>query len=1245
MYTGTATGIHTLLEAAKIACAGWTNVHSYAMNNCAVEHTNTEHALSYMRRYSESQYDYDWLYIEPSLSTVPDYWEDMEEFLVANKGRGCRTIVLAWAAREPDDVMATIVKAVELKLQHRLPEWPTMTTAIFNTHCGGPIERVTYICICTSPEVMRHLSQMDLNVQEEATPLRDVLDPPNYKYSDYYGTEETITGVYPPKHIPEEQSKEIGFITVHFKHESDKERDVVDTYPVMSIDHPGPDFARDKSSTRHRHNQDLFLVETYDMGTPRSARPIRRHELMTAMGYDEEAWKLLMQIPWPVVYDSLKKTTPLHTAIRILTCIATAEDMALETEARQAPTPNKAAMYCAPVTKEPSDPQSYALSAPSTRNEIYPTIISQWNTMPVPTTKEWKEALQEDEDTRYMIECISDKTPPNYGILKNKAYYKQWKECHLEVEDGILYQWEMPTRQIRQLRRRVVPTKLRYAVFVAFHATPMAGHVGMHKTYYRILARFWWPGMYSYIVGQVKACAHCVLANNTSHKAQRILKGIETAEPFDIMAFDVWYPGTVTEADIAQKGMSKPKRSKKKGNGQALLTGVCTTTAFAGVALLQDINSNDVQEAVFAQFFIPNGFPRKVLIDEGSEFKGKLVKLFEFLEIPFEVVSPEEHQGILCERFHRYLNKVARIQGLDNENHEEFYLSGLFATYGWNSAPIDGTNIQRSFAAKARTFRFPIDTTLDEEPTVGNPAIRATQHVTDVFPLWRQQNAVLQILREDRREYHRALRNANKKQRVFHPGDIVVVRRQVTSDAQKGKPGKLQMRAKGIYKVLERCSEDSDDYWIQKVQTVATDVPRNYVRSKESASRLERLPATVVVNRRMYTSDQKFLADRIDQTDNPLQDNLGMFDFGKYAQANEDANFAYDLVEDLFEVDLDPEEDLEGLDDNPTPDPIDTDTAGGGTEQQRNTAPTPRITRTVTPTDPNRRRTRSQQEAVPETGITETEPDPTFKPSLQKPKRVKMRVQKKQPTKEGEATTEEYVMEVEDIPDDDPESDDATLTENGLPPVPPQKLKAITKLVKAVDKSIKQGEKHILFFIKQERPNYKLMEWHLVEIDQEAWKHPRFQSRIRKRGRIHIRYWIRNLGDAQSKPTSECKYWPNIHRFKDNGTTLGPMSPMSPRKVEKTLKDYPERYFWYQNTIDLTEALINGPFTFDKGYKVPLKAWKALRQHGKENKDLYIGNLDKVIPLDAADDEYKDATGASYAFMARRFRMPESFNG
>lgn len=65
------------------------------------------------------------------------------------------TSIFAWSAQEPDEIMATVVTKVEMKSQHRFPNWPTKATAIFNTHCGSwwPIERVTYMCICAQEEV------------------------------------------------------------------------------------------------------------------------------------------------------------------------------------------------------------------------------------------------------------------------------------------------------------------------------------------------------------------------------------------------------------------------------------------------------------------------------------------------------------------------------------------------------------------------------------------------------------------------------------------------------------------------------------------------------------------------------------------------------------------------------------------------------------------------------------------------------------------------------------------------------------------------------------------------------------------------------------------------------------------------------------------------------------------------------------------------------------------------------------
>jgi hypothetical protein len=49
--------------------------------------------------------------------------------------------------------------------------------------------------------------------------------------------------------------------------------------------------------------------------------------------------------------------------------------------------------------------------------------------------------------------------------------------------------------------------------------------------------------------------------------------------------------------------------------------------------------------------------------------------------------------------------------------------------------------------------------------------------------------------------------------------------------------------------------------------------------------------------------------------DNPLEHNLGFFDFGKYHKAADDANFAFEKVGDLLAYDIDSDE--ESDDDEP----------------------------------------------------------------------------------------------------------------------------------------------------------------------------------------------------------------------------------------------------------------------------------------------------------------------------------------
>jgi hypothetical protein len=165
----------------------------------------------------------------------------------------------------------------------------------------------------------------------------------------------------------------------------------------------------------------------------------------------------------------------------------------------------------------------------------------------------------------------------------------------------------------------------------------------------------------------------CTLHSGPYCQCQQIFKAIDQAEPFGILAFDVWHPRAVSVEAAIKKGKSKNLK-------HVVLVGMCTMTGFVTVALLHTLNSSTVGGAMFGRLFLPNGFPRSIIADEGSEFKGALTDTVVEVNIAVKTVATKEHQGVLCERFNRFLEKVERIHGVKNSSFEEFYASALIAT-------------------------------------------------------------------------------------------------------------------------------------------------------------------------------------------------------------------------------------------------------------------------------------------------------------------------------------------------------------------------------------------------------------------------------------------------------------------------------------------------------------------------------------------------------------------------------------
>ena len=136
----------------------------------------------------------------------------------------------------------------------------------------------------------------------------------------------------------------------------------------------------------------------------------------------------------------------------------------------------------------------------------------------------------------------------------------------------------------------------------------------------------------------------------------------------------------------------------------------------------------------------------------------------------------------------------------DKGSFQQWWQGVMFLLYAWNVAPINGTNICCSFVAIGQEFPFLVDMssdmTLQEALAEGQEAL---DHCNSASPLLYKQRQLLKILNEARWLHHRELRNAGVNQWKFEIGDLVIVRKQVQSDAAAGVAAKLLFKAKGPY--------------------------------------------------------------------------------------------------------------------------------------------------------------------------------------------------------------------------------------------------------------------------------------------------------------------------------------------------------------------------------------------------------------------------------------------------------------
>lgn len=946
--------------------------------------------------------------------------------------------------------------------------------------------------------------------------------------------------------------------------------------PCYDSQHPGPDLIQQDNQW---YDSPFAIESSNATTTTHNIRGIRSHELIRAYGYDTQSSTLLMLNHSEIAIEQIRATPPMQLIRQAITGLLDAENR----------TVRLGTTYWNDTTDDTETPEQ---DLEETLHAMLAAELAQTATIPLPTTATWQDATQQDHDLTRVVEALRTNTIPPKATFREKEYHTELVHNRLEHEHGIVFRHETnPRKSVRHLRTRVVPPPLRQAIFAALHTSPMAGHTGFTKTYWKIATRYFWPTMTKDIREMTLGCAHCKVANTTNHEAQQKIQAFESDAPFDVIALDVWHPG---------------RAASIKGSSEShVLVCIDIMTGFVSATFVTAVDSETITKAAFTAFFISHGLPKLIIVDAGNEFAGSLTATCASMGLPFYTVSRGNHKAILCERFHRYLNKVQRIHATNCETFQDFAIGTIFAVYAWNAAPVDGTNITRGYAAIGRDFPFPID--IEREPIVEreaqNQGEQVLTHINAAFPMFHKQQELLKIINDERREYHRDLKNKSRNTKQFQPGELVIVRKQIQTNDHQG-PAKARLRARGPYRVLEEIKPGT--YKIQRIPSTHGN-GRKGRPTKESAARMERIPSPLIIHKPNASIDTRLATYHHAMVDNPLEHTIGLFQHGRFRQANPDCPFAFEKIEDLWqeEIESDSSESSDNddhsdndnqsdneeqdtqyveqdmttepptvvIEDTDTPDENPRDSINDAPSDQSQQAPTRKRSRTTGPQEtPHNLRTHNR----------------TSTRTIQPPKRF--RDTEPNPTTINKSTTK--------IPEEKNRTTSPSDTHT------PRQL--YSRIKRSRDK---------LFIIRHHTDDINSFKWFIVQAIPELSD----PTEARTEGIYTVRFWIREHCNSKTRTLRNCRYWPEIHERRLN--ELGPIIPIRPGRAKTLLDTRPERYAAYEQPINLVTEAIIGPFDFaipnqynNEANRIAFEEWEEFIARAAEY-NVDTSDIDTIIPL------------------------------
>ena len=256
---------------------------------------------------------------------------------------------------------------------------------------------------------------------------------------------------------------------------------------------------------------------------------------------------------------------------------------------------------------------------------------------------------------------LEQENDPELSPLCDKALTEEEAEqvpvCYFRKSGVLMRKWRppdvSPEEDWKVVTQIVVPKVYRKEVLSLAHDIPMAGHLGVTKTYNKILDHFFWPKLKHDVAEYCRSCHTCQMVGKPNQK-------IPVAPLKPIPAFEEPFSRVIIDC-------VGPLPKTRSGN-QYLLTVMCASTRFPEAIPLRNIKAQNIVKAL-VKFFTLVGLPKSIQSDQGSNFMSGI-----FQQVMYELKIKQykssayhpESQGAL-ERFHQTLKNMMRTYCLENE--------------------------------------------------------------------------------------------------------------------------------------------------------------------------------------------------------------------------------------------------------------------------------------------------------------------------------------------------------------------------------------------------------------------------------------------------------------------------------------------------------------------------------------------------------------------------------------------------